>query len=417
MSPKSGNPEFTVIGSGIIGISSALALQKEGFRVTVVDREKPGRSCSFGNAGAISPSSALPNSLPGVMYKVPGWLFREDGPLFIQWKYFPKLIPWLIRFLNSANWDKVEETTSSLLTLHASCFRLYQDLVKEIGAEDLIVESPVINLYKKEEDFKSALSFWKILKDKGIEYEELDEPLVRENEPNLSSDYQFGVLFRNSGFSSNPFRLVEKMSERFLSDGGDFIHEYVQNIKSDEHGKITLKLENREIQSERVLVAAGAWSHQLSSQLGVKIPLETERGYHVTLNSKEGGPKNIVMEAGHKFMATPMEKGVRFAGTAEFAGLKTPANQTRAEILLKLGKKMYPQLEDGETSDWMGHRPSIPDSRPVIDFCPNNKKIIFAFGHGHRGLIGAPMTAQLVAELASGKKPSIDISAFNSTRF
>ena len=123
-----------------------------------------------------------------------------------------------------------------------------QDLVKEIGVEDLIVESPVIHLYKKEEDFKSALSIWKILKNKGIDYEELDEPLVRENEPNLSSDYHFGVLFQNSGFSSNPFRLVEKMSERFLSDGGDFIHEYVQNIKSDEHGKITLKLENREIQ-------------------------------------------------------------------------------------------------------------------------------------------------------------------------
>ena len=163
MSPKSGNPEFTVIGSGIIGISSALALQKEGFRVTVVDREKPGQSCSFGNAGAISPSSALPNSLPGMMFKVPGWLFREDGPLFIQWQYFPKLIPWLIRFLNSANWDKVDETTSSLLALHASCFRLYQDLVKEIRAEDLIVESPVIHLYKKEEDFKSALSILKIL--------------------------------------------------------------------------------------------------------------------------------------------------------------------------------------------------------------------------------------------------------------
>ncbi len=125
----------------------------------------------------------------------------------------------------------------------------------------------------------------------------------------------------------------------------------------------------------------------------------------------------MVMEAAHKFMATPMEMGVRFAGTAEFAGLKTPANQTRAEILLKLGKKMYPQLEDGESSDWMGHRPSLPDSRPVIDFCPNNKKIIFAFGHGHRGLIGAPMTAQLVVELSSGKKPSIDISSFKSTRF
>ena len=207
------------------------------------------------------------------------------------------------------------------------------------------------------------------------------------------------------------------MSERFLSDGGDFIHESVQNIKPGEQENITLKLENREIQSERVLVAAGAWSHQLASQLGVKIPLETERGYHVTLNSKEGGPQNIVMEAAHKFMATPMEMGVRFAGTAEFAGLKTPANQTRAEILLKLGKKMYPQLENGESSDWMGHRPSLPDSRPVIDFCPNNKKIIFAFGHGHRGLIGAPMTAQLVAELASGRQPSIDISAFNSTRF
>ena len=417
MNQKSENQEFIVIGSGIIGMSCALALQKEGFQVNVVDREPPGSSCSFGNAGAISPSSALPNSLPGVMSKVPGWLLREDGPLFIQWQYFPKLFPWLLRFLQSANWEKVDETTSSLLNLHASCFRLYQNLAKEIESEDLIVESPVIHLYTNEEDFQHSLGYWNILKYKGVEYEELRKDQVREMEPNLSQDYGFGVLFRDSGFSSNPFRLVGKISERFQNDGGRLTTGSVQSIKTQGDGKIVLKMEGQEIQSDQVLVAAGAWSHQLASQLGVRIPLETERGYHVTLNSTEGGPTNIVMESKHKFMATPMEMGVRFAGTAEFAGLNSPANEARAKTLLKLGKMMYPNLEKGESSKWMGHRPSLPDSRPVIDFCPGNKKIIFAFGHGHRGLIGAPMTAQLVAEMASGRQTSIDISAFNTSRF
>ena len=148
MSPKSGNPEYRDRFRNHRHIQR-IGASEEGFRVTVVDREDPDNRVLLEMQVPFPPSSALPNSLPGMMFKVPGWLFREDGPLFIQWQYFPKLIPWLIRFLNSANWDKVDETTSSLLALHASCFRLYQDLVKEIGAEDLIVESPVITSIKK----------------------------------------------------------------------------------------------------------------------------------------------------------------------------------------------------------------------------------------------------------------------------
>ena len=417
MSQHSKEKEIIVIGSGIIGVCCSLALQKEGFNVTVIDREAPGSSCSFGNAGAISPSSALPNSLPGIMFKVPGWLLQEDGPLFIKWQYFPKLIPWLLRFLKNANWEKVDETTSSLLKLHASCFHLYQKLSKEIESEDLIVESPLINLYTSKEDFGHSLEYWKILNNKGIDFETLEGNQIQKMEPHLSSDYRYGVLFRNSGFSSNPFRLVEKISEQFQKNGGRLINGSVKSLQPKEGGKVFVKMEGQEVQSDQVVVATGAWSHQLASQLGVQIPLETERGYHVTLNSNSGGPTNIVMEAKHKFMATPMEMGVRFAGTAEFAGLKTPANDSRAKTLLKLGKKMYPHLEEGTTSEWMGHRPSLPDSRPVIDFCPGNKNIIFAFGHGHRGLIGAPMTAQLVEEMVSGKETSLDIPAFHASRF
>ena len=192
----------------------------------------------------------------------------------------------------------------------------------------------------------------------------------------------------NSGYSSGTQDSVPipsgggKNVERFLSDGGEFIHESVQNIKPGEQENITLKLENREIQSERVLVAAGAWSHQLASQLGVKIPLETERGYHVTLNSKEGGPQNIVMESAHKFMATPMEME-SVLPEQQNSQVSNPANQTRAEILLKLGKRCIPNLKmEKAPTGWDTARAFR--IRPVIDFCPNNKKIIFAFGHGHR---------------------------------
>ena len=409
--------QAVVIGAGIIGMCCARALQHQGFRVTVIDRQEPGKSCSFGNAGAITPSSALPNSLPGVLKKVPGWLFHEEGPLFIHWQYFPRLIPWLFRFLKSANWSTVDETTTALLNLHANSFKLYQSLAKEIDAEDLIIESLSLNVYSSEKDYLHSLSHWKLLKAKGIIYEELDEMKLCQLEPNLAEKYRWGIMIENAGFTSNPFRLVQKLSETFQQNGGVILNQPVKQLIENGDGTVDLITDQDPLKAEKLILAAGAWSHLLVSQLGFKIPLETERGYHVTLNSPGSGPKNFVMEAKHKFIATPMEMGVRFAGTAEFAGLRASANNARSQVLLKLGRRMYPDLQGGVFSEWMGHRPSLPDSRPVIDYSPNNSNIIFAFGHGHRGLIGAPITGQLVAELALSKKTSVDIFPFRITRF
>ncbi|MEC9360383.1 MAG: FAD-binding oxidoreductase, partial [SAR324 cluster bacterium] len=182
-------------------------------------------------------------------------------------------------------------------------------------------------------------------------------------------------------------------------------------------GNVRLNLDLGYVESRNLVVAAGAWSHQITAQLGVRIPLETERGYHVMLAHPEVQPRHVIMESEHKFVATPMEMGIRFAGTAELAGLTASPNYERADILLRLGKRMFPGLSGTEKTEWMGHRPSLPDSRPVIGKCPDIPNVLFAFGHGHRGLIGAPMTGEIIADLMAKRQPKIDITPFRPERF
>ena len=413
----SGSRKVNIIGSGIVGLCCALYLQRDGWEVTIIDKVGPGESCSYGHAGVLSETSALPNAMPGVISKVPKWLLDPEGPLYIRMRYLPHLLPWLLRFIKAGTARESENTVRSLLALNAGTVGKYQNLVNSSQAGSLIRPSGYLSVYQSESSYKHASGGWELLQRHGAQLRMLTGEELHELEPMLAPSYIRAVMIENQGYVTNPYRLAQVLSEQFSQAGGVFLRREVREARLSADGNVRLNLDLGYVESGKLVVAAGAWSHQITAQLGVHVPLETERGYHVTLAHPEVQPSHVIMEAEHKFVATPMEMGIRFAGTAELAGLTASPNYERADILLRLGKRMFPGLSGYEKTEWMGHRPSLPDSRPVIGKCPAAPNVLFAFGHGHRGLIGAPMTGEIIADLMANRQPKIDITPFRPERF
>ena len=413
----SGSRKVNIIGSGIVGLCCALYLQRDGWEVTIIDKVGPGESCSYGHAGVLSETSALPNAMPGVISKVPKWLLDPEGPLYIRMRYLPHLLPWLLRFIKAGTARESENTVRSLLALNAGTVGKYQNLVNSSQAGSLIRPSGYLSVYQSESSYKHASGGWELLQRHGAQLRMLTGEELHELEPMLAPSYIRAVMIENQGYTTNPYRLAQVLSEQFSQAGGVYLRREVREARLSADGNVRLNLDLGYVESGKLVVAAGAWSHQITAQLGVHVPLETERGYHVTLANPEVQPSHVIMEAEHKFVATPMEMGIRFAGTAELAGLTASPNYERADILLRLGKRMFPGLSGSEKTEWMGHRPSLPDSRPVIGKCPAAPNVLFAFGHGHRGLIGAPMTGEIIADLMANRQPKIDITPFRPERF
>jgi D-amino-acid dehydrogenase len=235
--------------------------------------------------------------------------------------------------------------------------------------------------------------------------------------PELSSDFKHGVLLTDHGFVTNPFRLVRSLAEQFAHDGGYLERRRVTEIMTREDGISGVRTTDGELLADRVVVAAGAWSATLITDLGIRVPLESQRGYHATVQGSGIAPALPVVSAEAKVYATPMEDGLRFAGTVEFAGLEAPPDFRRADALIELAKDMFPALAVGEVSQWMGHRPTLPDSLPVIGTAPDHPRLLLAFGHGHHGMTGASTTGRIIASLVSGRQPPIDLVPYRPDRF
>jgi len=408
---------FTVIGAGIVGIACASYLQRAGFRVTVIDSRPPGEGCSFGNAGLISPGTCVPFSMPDLVWRVPRFLADPLGPLAVRWAYLPQALPWLVRFLAAGRPQRVREVSRAMAALHRSCFDAYAPLLKTAGADDLIRRSGQLYVSKKENGaLGDALS--RSLRDAaGIRAEPVDAAELRQLEPALSADYKSGLFFPENGHSVNSFRLVQVLAERLVRDGGELLRRTASGFRFDADRPVALLTEEGEMPIDRLVIAAGAWSHRLTERLGTSVPLEAERGYHVMLPDPGVVPRLPISNKDHSFAATPMENGLRFAGTVEIGGLDAAPDYRRAKVLLQHGKGMYPGLSTEGMTEWMGCRPSLPDGLPVIDISPKFPSVFFAFGHSHYGLMGAAITGKLIAELATGTAPSIDLAPYRVSRF
>jgi glycine/D-amino acid oxidase-like deaminating enzyme len=358
--------QATVIGAGIIGMCAASYLQRSGIKVTVVDAVAPGMSCSFGNAGALSSGSCVPLAMPGLLRQVPKWLTDDMAPLVVSWSYLPRALPWLWRFVEASHPEAVERNADALIALTRPLFENLMPLVTEAGAERLIQRVGQLHVYSTEDAFERDQLACDIRQRRGVNFEVLDAQEIRQFEPALAPIFQKAIWFPDHGHCANPFNLVDALAGAFRRNGGQILERRVLDIEFGPDGPRTLVTDAGSTPVETLVVAAGAWSHRLARKLGHKVPLETQRGYHALLAEPNIAPRRNIQWSERKFIATPMETGLRFAGTVEFAGLDAPPNYRRADTLLEHGRAMFPGLAGSEASRWMGHRPCLPDSVPVI---------------------------------------------------
>jgi D-amino-acid dehydrogenase len=410
-----------VIGAGIVGVASACFLQRAGYDVAVIDPDPPGEGASFGNAGCLNGSSVVPVAMPGVLSQVPRWLLDPEGPLAIRWRYLPALAPWLFRFVRASTRENVEAQAKALRPLLSQAVDDYRSLVQDAGAEGLVHRLGHLFAYRSEATFQKDSAAMRLREANGIAIEDLSADELRQLEPHLSRDYVRGRLISENGHCSNPLRLVTSLAELLVRNGGEIRRERALDFVIED-GRVTgVRTDAGVRPTSCVVIAAGAFSKPLAAKLGDNVPLDTERGYHVMIRDPEVMPRIPTMSVDDKFVVTPMETGLRFAGTVEFAGLDAPPDWNRARVLLKQGLAMYPGLAsdvpEERLSKWMGFRPSMPDSLPVIGPATRAANAFYAFGHGHIGFAGAAMTGRVIADLVSGKPPSIDATPFSATRW
>ena len=409
-----------IIGAGIVGACCAAWLQRKNVRVTLIERDAPGEGTSFGNAGSLSPTAVTPVATPGMLRQIPRWLLDPLGPLTVRLSYLPVAMPWLIRFLRCANSAQMWKSAYALRPLLAPLFECYEPIVKHASADDLIRREGIIYVYDSEADFNASRPGETIRRKLGAVLNDVSATDIQRMAPGIAPRFRWGTYAPENGFTVNPHRLTRALVDRVVADGGALLRGEARNIKSG-NGEVCLQIRreagNDSLAADAVVVAAGAWSHHLARRVGDRIPLETQRGYHVTVANSGVQVSRMINWVRPRVFATPMEAGMRFAGTVEIAGLKAEPNWKRADNLLELGQRMFPDMKTDSVSRWMGHRPCLPDSLPVIGPSAHAKNVFYAFGHGHIGMCSASATGRTVAELVNGEDPQIDISPFRASRF
>src|SRR5690348_733605 len=419
--PTIGARRVGVIGAGMVGVCAAYWLQRDGHSVFLIESDEPGRGASFGNAGCFNGSSVTPVAMPGVMWNVPRWLIDPLAPLALRWSYLPAVAPWLLRFIRAGTPEKARAAAAALRPLVGPTLEALRPLVSAAGAEDLVHRLGHLYVYRSAESLEKDRLAWDMRRENGVEIDEFDADELRQLEPALSRDYVRGVLVRENGHTSNPLELVERLVANFTRSGGELVRARAHGFRLEAGRLAAIATDIGELPADAAIVSAGAYSKPLAAALGDKVPLETERGYHLMIRDPEAMPRIPTADADGKFVATPMDTGLRFAGTVELAGLAAPPNWRRARILLDQGRRMLPGLAkehaEERISMWMGHRPATPDSLPVIGRSKASPDVLYAFGHGHVGMTAAPMTGRIAADLVSGRPASIDIAPFAATRF
>lgn len=413
-----------VIGAGIIGAATALGALREGYRVTILEPGEPGgeQAASYGNGCWLSPMSVIPPSSPGLWKKVPKFLADPLGPLAIRWSYFPKVLPWLARYL-WAGWTeaKVEATARALRPLLVGSPALHRDLAEQAGVGALIEQRGLVYIYENRQQFEAEALAWRVRRKVGIEWLELDADEMRQREPDLDRRYTFGALVEEGGHCRDPGGYVAALVALARSEGAALRREKATGFRIEGSRLKAVLTEGGEVACDRAVISAGAYSKHLAAAAGSKVPLETERGYHAMVADAETGPRTPMMPYDGKMSITWTDRGLRCAGQVEIAGLEAAPNWKRAEILRDHLLRSFPglprDLPASRVKMWMGHRPSMPDGLPCIGPAGASPDVLCAFGHGHVGLVAAPRTATAVVDLLAGRPPALDIEPFRPSRF
>lgn len=406
-----------VVGAGVVGLCCASHLQQRGHRVTLIDPRPPGEYCSRGNAGCFSRCSCVPLGLPGMWKKVPGWLLDPTGPLHIPLRYGLRIAPWLWRFQRASSIARVNRIADALHALLTVTLDQWRPLAARAGVPELIVQQGYAFAYESAAAFEGDALGREIRRAHGVAIEVLQGPDIVAFDPALSPQLSHLVLLPEQGHCPNPLRLSRALAARLREDDARFVTGTVSGFEVVA-GRVTrVQTAAGPIDADAVVIAAGAHSKPLAAQLGSDVPLETERGYHAMLASPGIVPRIPVASGEGKYFVTPMEEGLRIAGTVELAGLDASPDYRRADALVDKAKRLLPALSTSSIERWMGHRPSLPDSLPVIGRSQRAGNAFLAFGHGHVGLTAAAPTGEIVADLVAGRTPFMDVSPFSAARF
>ena len=408
---------IVVIGAGIVGVSTAIWLQRSGFKVTIIDQKGPATGASHGNAGILAASSIIPVPNPSLIKKLPFYLLSKDSPVFFKMSYLPKMFPFLMSYLSKSNLREVNKYAERMTPLIFDTVCQHKSLAKGTGAEKFISNQDYCFGYETAENFLNDKKVWKLRQKHGLPFEVVNGNEFSNFDPFYKDLFDVIVKCKNHGKINDPGLYVKTLCDHFLSQGGELIISKVNDISSKNLNDAIVKIESDSLIANKIVVATGAWSKQILKKFKIKMPLESERGYHVEYVEPNFYPKVPMMLTSKKFVITPMDGRIRVAGLVEFAGLKTLKRKPPLNLLKNKIKDLFPNLKCKEKIEWLGHRPALVDSLPMLGYLDKNKQILVAFGHQHLGLTAGAKTGRIVSDLIIGNDIKLKISNYRPNRF
>lgn len=412
-----GRKSIAVLGAGAIGVAVALSLHRDGHKVQLIDRDEPCSGASAGNAGLIQCASVVPVATTETLKSVPRMLLDRDQPLVVRWRCIPSLLPYLSSFLRETTRERVHANSVALASIIPRAYDAYRPLIEAAGIGSMVRHSGEFHVYETDAAFERAKSAHNIRQARGVRVEILNADETRDLEPSLTPAIRHGVLLPDAYQTTDPQKFVKALAHHFVESGGHCLKASVTDVDVKGPNSIAVETDRERVLAEGVVVALGAFSKEWVHKLGGRVPLDSERGYHVMLPNPQVGLSRTLLSGEYRFALSPVDGGIRLAGTAELARVGAAADYDRARRLIPLAQRLLPGLSAEGPAMWMGHRPSTPDSLPVIGRSPLHRHVYYAFGHGHSGFTLAGITGLLVADLVADRTPCVDLAPFRIDRF
>ncbi|MDA7486531.1 FAD-binding oxidoreductase [Candidatus Pelagibacter ubique] len=409
------NLKIGIVGVGIQGISNALFLQKKGFSVTIFDRDEPGSpAASYGNAGHFSPYASVPINRPDVLTDVPAMLLSSTGPLALKWNYVPKMMPWFLQFIRNCTTKRMMHTAKNMHQILDLALPAYDELFDEVELGGLVEKKGILYIWN-DQSLKSRELEIKVRNELGVDQQVITPKEIHDLEPNIKPIYHGGVYYQYGRHARNPKKILLKLYDLFLKKGGKFLKMNIKDINFNDE-KPVIKAETQSFLFDKIVIACGSFSKKLTDNLDEKIPLDTERGYHVHFKNCDHLLSRPVIFQNRGFGITPMEQGLRVVGTVEFGGLDNPLSKSRVKNLINNAKYMMGDLPEHE-DEWLGFRPTLPDYLPVIGPSKKYKNVFYCFGHHHLGWTLGPISGKIISGMIAEENTNLDLKPYSSLRF
>ncbi len=413
---SSESKRVVIVGAGIVGVSTALWLQRHGIEAVLIDQNEPGEGTSFGNAGVLASSSVTPVTAPRMIRKLPGYMLNPNFPLFVVWRKFATVAPFLIRYMLHANDADTRRIAQGIAQIVIDAVSQHKDLSTGTQAEKWVEESPYVYAYRSREHFNQDSYVWSLRREADIVPQEVEGEAVQDLIPGVSRDIRFLAVLNEHGFVLNPGQYVKDLAVTFTENGGVFIKSSVTDLDFENGHVRAIDTACGRIHCSHAVITAGVWSKALATKLRVSVPMESERGYHIVFESPSHKPSCPIMVATGKFVMTPMSMGLRCAGILEFGGLTAPPSKRPLELIYKQIQSVFPGFAWQGTTEWLGHRPAPCDSLPFIGEVADSG-MYMGFGHHHIGLTAGPKTGRILAGLIAGQPLAVDLTPYEPMRF